>query len=309
MKILSHLKKSFFLICFSCAIAIDDELNQLNQKAVTVSEVKIHRVSAGTLCPMARFVSFDGKWFQKGHLSCNCLVIESNHGLMLVDTGIGTRGIDNPKKYIGDPFLYSAFPQLSYEHTLKYQIEKLGYKSSEVKHVFLTHLDLDHAGGLYDFREAVVHVLYDEYQATKGVASSSYQMMRYRIANWGHDVNWFFEQLGNESFFGLPHANDIFNDASIIMAPLFGHSRGHVGFAIQQKDGWVLHAGDSFLHHQEIAERPRCPIGLSLLQSLEAYDSHCMNITKASLRTLQSHAGGLHIINSHDPHYLEYQHG
>ncbi len=37
-------------------------------------------------------------------------------------------------------------------------MKRLGYSINDVRHIILTHLDLDHAGGLHDFPNAAVHV-------------------------------------------------------------------------------------------------------------------------------------------------------
>ena len=39
------------------------------------------------------------------------------------------------------------------------QIERLGFRAADVRHIVLTHLDFDHAGGLDDFPRAAVHML------------------------------------------------------------------------------------------------------------------------------------------------------
>jgi phosphoribosyl 1,2-cyclic phosphodiesterase len=39
------------------------------------------------------------------------------------------------------------------------QIQKLGLRPEDVQHIFVTHLDFDHAGGISDFPNATVHIL------------------------------------------------------------------------------------------------------------------------------------------------------
>ena len=41
--------------------------------------------------------------------------------------------------------------------------------------------------------------------------------------------------------------------------PLVGHSRGHTGIAIHGDEGWLLHCGDAYFHHGEVATPPACP--------------------------------------------------
>lgn len=51
------------------------------------------------------------------------------------------------------------------EETAARQIVRLGYTVEDVRHIVLTHLNLDHAGGLRDFPGAQVHLFRREYEA------------------------------------------------------------------------------------------------------------------------------------------------
>ena len=54
----------------------------------------------------------------------------------------------------------------------------------------------------------------------------------------------------------------------MLLVPLAGHSRGHTGVAIRTGEGWLLHCGDAYFHHGEIATPPSCPPGLRFFQNL-----------------------------------------
>jgi glyoxylase-like metal-dependent hydrolase (beta-lactamase superfamily II) len=47
---------------------------------------------------------------------------------------------------------------LSHNETAVRQIEELGFGAADVRHIVLTHFDLDHIGGLADFPDAEVHL-------------------------------------------------------------------------------------------------------------------------------------------------------
>lgn len=99
-----------------------------------------------------------------GQLVCHCLLIETEDGLVLNDTGLGPQDIAR-KNALHLGFKSLVRPMLNMEETAIYQVERLGFARKDVRHIVLTHLDFDHAGGLQDFPEAKVHIFDDEYEA------------------------------------------------------------------------------------------------------------------------------------------------
>ena len=51
--------------------------------------MRVHHLRAATLCPLsAKLVNGSGGLLAAGTLVCHCWLVESNDGLILVDTGI-----------------------------------------------------------------------------------------------------------------------------------------------------------------------------------------------------------------------------
>jgi len=99
---------------------------------------------------------------RRGHLTCHCLLVETNSGLVLVDTGFGLQDVRDPRGRLSRFFLGLLSPTFREEMTAVRQIERLGFSPRDVRHIIMTHLDFDHAGGLDDFPEVTVHMLQDE---------------------------------------------------------------------------------------------------------------------------------------------------
>jgi glyoxylase-like metal-dependent hydrolase (beta-lactamase superfamily II) len=121
--------------------------------------VRIHHLNCGSIAPPgARLVNGTGSLLRRGTIVCHCLLVVTDAGLVLVDTGIGLHDVARPVARLGRPFLWALQPRLEPAETAVRQIAALGYQSTDVRHVVLTHLDVDHAGGLADFPQAQVHV-------------------------------------------------------------------------------------------------------------------------------------------------------
>ena len=108
-------------------------------------------------------------------------------------------------------------------------------RKSDVRHLLLTHLDRDHAGGIPDFPNAKVHVHRREYDmavtrrtpAPKG---------RYITDQWKHDPQWAFYGEGGEDWFGFKGVRALGDrEPDILMIPLPGHTLGHCGIAVRSR--------------------------------------------------------------------------
>ena len=75
-----------------------------------------------------------------------CLLVDTNQGPVLVDTGFGTRDYLSPTRSM-KLFLTLMRASRDVNETAIHQVQRLGFKQEDVKHIIQTHLHLDHAGG------------------------------------------------------------------------------------------------------------------------------------------------------------------
>jgi glyoxylase-like metal-dependent hydrolase (beta-lactamase superfamily II) len=270
--------------------------------------MKIHHIDCGTMCPVSRrLVGGDGGLFEPARLVCHCLLIEAGRELVLVDTGLGVRDFAEPRRRLGAMFMAFARPQLDPELAAVNQIRRLGLSPADVRHIVVTHLDLDHAGGLSDFPEAQVHVFEREHAAAMARRSWA-ERGRYRPVHWEHGPKWATHAVGGEPWFGFESVRPLEGlPPEILLVPLVGHSRGHCGVAVDTGSGFLLHAGDAYYFHGELdPERPRATPALDVLQKLEQVDAVARMRNLVRLRTLaREHAGEVRIFSAHDPLELE----
>jgi glyoxylase-like metal-dependent hydrolase (beta-lactamase superfamily II) len=265
--------------------------------------LQIHHLNCATMCPGGgQLVHGAGGLFAEARLVCHCLLIESADGLVLVDTGLGLGAVQAPHALLGAPFLLLTRPRLDPEETARRQIERLGYQADDVRHIVLTHLDLDHAGGIADFPRAKVHVFESEHEAAMAPASLQ-ERHRYQAAFWAHGPNWVRHAVQGDRWMGFEAVRAIGDE--VLLVPLTGHSRGHCGVAVQTDGGWLLHAGDAYFTHGEVHGPTRqSTVGLDLFQGLTEVDRQARLANQDRLRQL-ARDPALRIICSHDPGEFE----
>lgn len=263
--------------------------------------MRVHHLNCGTHCPLGGAL-FDGASRGLfGYLPTHCLLIETpSAGLVLVDTGYGLEDIRRPRARL--PLLWPALinPRLRERDTALRQIEALGFNARDVRHIVLTHLDFDHAGGLEDFPEARVHVLAAEREAA--IARRGFVAhQRYRARQWDDIRDWRLYEPSGEGWYGFNAVRDLDGlPPEILMLPLRGHTLGHAGIAIQSDSGWLLHAGDAYLHSNEMKACPSCPPGLALYERIMDSDHAARLQNQSRLRGLKRDDSSLKIFCSHD---------
>jgi glyoxylase-like metal-dependent hydrolase (beta-lactamase superfamily II) len=270
--------------------------------------MRIHHLNCGTDCPLGGGL-FDGRSIAlTGRLVCHCLLVETPlHGLVLIDTGYGLRDVAHPHRHPHPRitrFMRGLLNiQLREEETAIRQIERLGFRASDVRHIVLTHLDFDHAGGLEDFPNASVHLLRAEYDAATGPRKGFVPRNRYRPSQFDEVTGWQFYGAQGEPWFGFDAVRDLAGlPPEILLVPLPGHTWGHAGVAIDRGDRWLLHAGDAYFYRGEMREaQRRCTPGLRAYQTMMEVSREQRLLNQARLRTLSiEKAREVSVLCAHD---------
>lgn len=267
--------------------------------------LRVHHLNCATLHPPGgRLV---GGVPGRARLVCHCLLIETADSLVLVDTGIGLHTIAAPRRHLGSGFLRLVRPHLDPDESAAHQVARLGYDASDVRHVVLTHLDLDHAGGLADFPAAQVHVHEAEHRAAAAPQTPA-ERRRYRPTQWAHRPQWVTHAAGGgEEWFGFTAVRDIPGlPPEILLIPLAGHTRGHIGVAVRVADTgstqWLLHGGDAYFFHGQVArDGARTPSGMALYQRLVDTDHTARLDNQARLGELARDHDTVTVFSAHDP--------
>jgi glyoxylase-like metal-dependent hydrolase (beta-lactamase superfamily II) len=169
----------------------------------------------------------------------------------------------------------------------------LAERSDDVRHIVLTHLDVDHAGGLSDFPQARVHVWARELETM--MRPPVRERARYAMgrAHWAHGPRWATHELAGDEWLGFESVRVLpDSDAEILLIPLPGHSLGHTGVAVRQPDGWLLHCGDAYFFRGEVDTPPTCPPALRAFEAMVQANGKLRHQSQERLRELaRRHSG------------------
>lgn len=264
--------------------------------------LKVHHLNLCTMCPYGgRLIAggTDPIW-KPAPLVIHTLLVETkNDGLVLVDTGFGLADMRDPKGRLGASFELTARPELLEQNTAIRQIEALGHSPKDVRHIVVTHLDLDHAGGLSDFPDADVHVHRVEQQSAIARASML-EKERYKEIHFAHEPRWKLHEPLGDKWNGFDSVRAISDD--ILLIPLHGHTRGHCGVAVNDDRGWLLHCGDAYFVSTEIETPPRTTWGLGLYQRMIAMDDRARMENQRRLAQLKKSSPNIRMFCAHSPH-------
>jgi glyoxylase-like metal-dependent hydrolase (beta-lactamase superfamily II) len=269
--------------------------------------VPVHHLNCGSMCPWGGRLMDGVSDGATAHLVCHCLLVESDDGLILIDTGLGMQDVQMPYPRLSRLYVDLLRIQLDPEETAVRQIERLGFSPADVRHIVLTHLDFDHAGGLEDFPQATVHVMaaeLDAAQRRQGFVSRR----RYRPRQWDEVRHWQSYESDGEPWFGFEAVRDLAGlPPEILLIPLSGHTLGHAGVALRTDGGWLLHAGDAYFYRDEVGpRRPHCTPGLLAYQTLMEADREARLRNQARLQALALDANApVDIFCAHDA--IEFQ--
>lgn len=227
------------------------------------------------------------------HGVCHCLLLQEGKHLALIDSGIGLLDVRSPVERLGQQLIDMAGFQFNEADTAVRRIEAAGFSPGDVRHIILTHGDPDHTGGLADFPGAQIHVSEEELAQ---VASGHW---RYVPTHFAHSPDWRTHGPSTRQWFGLEaRPVEIGFSSEVLLIPLSGHTLGHCGVAVQQKDRWLLHVGDAYYLRAELTMDDH-PVSLIATQRAEVDTKRRASLEQVR-RLVRDHGDEVDVVGYHD---------
>jgi glyoxylase-like metal-dependent hydrolase (beta-lactamase superfamily II) len=270
--------------------------------------MRVWLFSAGGIDASARLMTGAGPVRGGYPVSLTCILLERPDGLVLVDSGWGSATVIAPERFPGWLFDVTAGrAHATADETALGRVRALGFRGEDVRDIVVTHLDIDHVGGLADFPSARVHVSRLEHAAR----FHRRQPLRSRIHDsrpaFAHAPRFAVADLVEHVELGFPRSADLFGDGSVTLLEAGGHTPGHCGVLVRAGDLQLVHAGDTFVHARELDGEDGLPLGVRLYRRILHEDKPAVARSLERFRALRREHPAVRLVNAHDASLLAAQ--
>lgn len=231
----------------------------------------------------------------------HCILVQENDQLILIDTGLGLADHQNPNERIGQQLAEMVGYRFSEDLTALRQIENLGLDPSNVTDCIISHMDNDHIGGLTDFPQATVHLGIEEFE------SFSSGNPRYLTLPLAHNPKVKTYGSSNEKWFGFEARKiNTGTDTEIYLIPLFGHTSGHCGVALNANSKWIFYVADAYYMRIELNDNSH-PVNHLAKMRAENDNQRIASLDK--IRKLMNEHPEIEVFGYHDiEEFMHYSH-
>lgn len=180
-----------------------------------------------------------GSWLTQRKLVHNAILIEHPRGRFLWDSGIGTKVEDQMEVFA---FWEKQLFKIENVNPAIVQLNANNYPLDSITAIIPSHMHWDHASGIEDFPTTPVWIQKAEHEAAHTGEPPGFVISQFDSP----DINWQTLELNNAPYQGFAKSLDIFNDGSLVLVDMAGHSQGHLGlFVNTPSKGRYFFIGDT----------------------------------------------------------------
>jgi len=167
--------------------------------------------------------------------------IETAEGVIVVDTGQGAHLLESGKSL--HPYVrWEVAFRIEPEQEIGPQLRALGIGARDVKRVVLTHLHMDHDGGLAHFQNSEILVAPGELRLASGTLGRIRGYLPQRWPSWFDPAPL---HLAAEPFGPFASSRRLTQAGDVIAVATPGHTADHISVVVQDGDVHLLLAGDT----------------------------------------------------------------
>ena len=185
------------------------------------------------------------------HLVGSCYLIKHGDQYLLWDTGM-------PSALLSHPDVNPAMT-VTLHASLVDQLARIGVRPEQINLVGISHYHGDHTGQARDFPKARLLMGAADLAVLRGRPAAG----QADLAHWLSGGGQVTEVQGDL---------DVFNDGSVVMLNLPGHTPGHHGLLVRLASGPVMLSGDTYHFTEQVAHRGVPPFNTNRAESLASMD-------------------------------------
>jgi N-acyl homoserine lactone hydrolase len=214
--------------------------------------MKLHAIQTGLVRIKCAQVEGRGRGLQRrvgvfadrqwtGWLPTYAWVIDHPEGVIVVDTGQGAHLLETGKSL--HPYIrWEVAFRINPEQEIGPQLRTLGIGPRDVKRVVLTHLHIDHDGGLAHFPQTEILVARGELRTASGWMGRVRGYLPNRWPSWFNPVPL---DLEGEPFGPFAASTRLTNAGDVIAVATPGHTVDHLSVLVEDEGITYFLAGDT----------------------------------------------------------------
>lgn len=163
-------------------------------------------------------------------------LIEHSNGLVLFDTGIDPDSIEDAAKIYGPELGAALGMEGTNDQRIDRQIEALGFQTTDVTHLIVSHMHFDHSGGHHLFPQAKFYV---------GAGELAFAYYPEAIGAFCYRPDQ-LERMKDFDWREVPGVDvDLFGDGSLVILYMPGHTPGELSLKVRLASRTFILTGDA----------------------------------------------------------------